>query len=146
MDRNLIEQRAAALESIFFQMRRSRPPTIQVPGLNSSEQRILWKICCMSQDLPLLKPSDLAKRTKITMAGITHQLSALEDAGYIKRTMHEANRREVIISLTDKGKKKCAEIRNVYWKKLLALISYLGDTDSAKLIELVNKMSDFMNK
>jgi DNA-binding MarR family transcriptional regulator len=59
-----------------------------------------------------LLPSELASMEKITNQSMSQILSYLLELGYISRVSSEADKRKVIISLTEKGEKILLKMRS----------------------------------
>ena len=141
-----IEIKAKQLEDLFRNMRKNRPPLPNITCMRGSEQRLLWLIFNISKESKIVKPSDLAKVTGVTMAGITHKLKMLEEKDYIRRITREENRREVEVMLTPKSRKIINEMRKHYWDKLCSLVSYLGVEETDRLIGTFSKIAKFIEK
>lgn len=91
-------------------------------------------------------PSDIAKKSSVTMAAVTHHLNSLEEKGYLDRVNSEDDRRVIFITLSEKGIRKVKTIEQHTKQKLHELIEHLGDKDSQKMIDLIQKITIFFKK
>ena len=83
--------------------------------------------------------SALLKTGPVTLS---EQIARLDRAGLVERTPSEKDRRSVIVSLSEEGKKearRCSRERTKYNEQLFSVLS---DDDKAELISLLEKLSD----
>ena len=73
-------------------------------GLNRGEVGVLGALLLAGSGQQL-SPTKLFKGLMLSSAGITSRLDRLERRGYVKRTRHPSDRRGVLVSLTDAGRK-----------------------------------------
>jgi len=73
-------------------------------GLNRGEVGVLGALLLAGSDQQL-SPTQLFRGLMLSSAGITSRLDRLERRGYVKRTRHPSDRRGVVVSLTDAGRK-----------------------------------------
>src|ERR1700677_4245361 len=71
-------------------------------GSTSSESAVLGALLLGG---PVLNPSDLTRLVVQSPGGLTKTLRRLEDAGYIRRRPDPADRRALLVVLTDKGRR-----------------------------------------
>lgn len=143
MDKEQITLRAKELESAMHTMKHTSLILGDDSGLKVSEKHFLWLLATFNNGDPIM-PSRVAKKLNITVAAITHRINSLEEQGYVVRSSSPDDRRIVLVSLTDKGKKMAKVLRKSYWKKMCGLVENLGDKDSANLIRLISKISDYL--
>lgn len=85
---------------------------------------------------------ELAEVMNVRAATLSEQIARLDRAGLVERTPSEKDRRSVIVSLSEEGKKKarrCSRERTKYNEQLFSVLS---DDDKAELISLLEKLSD----
>ena len=73
-------------------------------GLNRGEVGVLGALLLAGSGQQL-SPTQLFQGLMLSSAGITSRLDRLERRGYVKRTRHPSDRRGVVVSLTDAGRK-----------------------------------------
>jgi DNA-binding MarR family transcriptional regulator len=56
-----------------------------------------------------ISAGDLAKQSGLTTGAVTAVLDRLEDAGYVRRTRDTADRRRVLIEITDEARQRAME-------------------------------------
>lgn len=79
--------------------------------------------------------SEIATKLNISSSGASQQVSKLEDNNYVKRQINPKNRREIIVSLAEKGTKyihKQEKIEKIITEKLYAKLG-------------VEKLNEFKN-
>ncbi len=81
----------------------------------------------------------LATVLKITSGAATQHVGALESLGAVERVMSEADRREVFIRVTDKGKSMVAAIRSEFLTGLEAAFEELDDAELEQFVQLMTK-------
>jgi DNA-binding MarR family transcriptional regulator len=73
-------------------------------GLNRGEVGVLAALQ-LAGDGRQLSPTQLFKGLMLSSAGITTRLDRLEKRGYVKRSRHPNDRRGVLVTLTESGRK-----------------------------------------
>ena len=73
-------------------------------GLNRGEVGVLGALLLAGSGQQL-SPTQLFQGLMLSSAGITGRLDRLERRGYVQRTRHPSDRRGVLVSLTDAGRK-----------------------------------------
>ena len=73
-------------------------------GLNRGEVGVLGALLLAGSDQQL-SPTQLFRGLMLSSAGITSRLDRLERRGYVKRARHPSDRRGVLVTLTDAGRK-----------------------------------------
>jgi len=93
-----------------------------------------------------VKISDLKKYLSISKGAISQNLASLEKKGYIKRTIDESNRRNVIVTLTAKGREIMKEHYSQFTERLGKIISRLGEENVKQMIKIVDQMTEISNE
>lgn len=143
MDKESIKKRAVEIEEAMNSFKRTGFSSQDESGLRKSEIFMLWQIAKHTEEKPIT-PSDIANNSGITLAGVTHHINSLEEAGCIVRTYSEDDKRVVFITLSKKGKDVVAKFKKKHWQKICGLVECLGDEDSAKMISIMSKISEYM--
>lgn len=86
----------------------------------TSAQDLLLTIIDTNKNLTI---REIAEKLEITPSAASQQVSKLEEMNYVKRQINEKNRREILVSLADKGTeymKKQEKIDLIITEKLYA--------------------------
>jgi len=109
-----IEQLRSAFVELIGADRRLRARDPQQPGdLSHGQVRALFQFGAGEE----CTAGELAKRADLSPASMTAMLDALEKAGMVTRRRSEADRRQVIVALTDAGRERLNERRRA-WSEL----------------------------
>ena len=111
--------------------------------IRPSEEMFIVKIDMLSKD-NIAKVSDLVNVLRLAPSTVSTILKSLEDNGYVIREKSNDNRREVYVSLTDKGKERLNIAKKLHFEMIDELFSYLGKDDALKLIEILDKTAGFL--
>ena len=134
------------LFQVLGQLRRLKWAQSPIPGLKSSECELLGFIYLnLGSGTKAIAASELSKQLYVTPAAITHLLNPLEDAGFIIREKDPADRRYVLISLSDEGKKTAKSLVMGVEEILEGLVNFLGEENSNELILLISKMLEYFS-
>ncbi len=85
-----------------------------------------------------MKMSELSSQMQITPAAATHMINALEDVGYIERLADPADRRVVLVKLTDDGQQTIDALKAQFLRTLSGLATFLGEQDTRELVRLLS--------
>ena len=104
--RNEIEayQVTARISRIALHIARHQEEVFGQFGLNRGEVGVLGALLLAGSGQQL-SPTQLFQGLMLSSAGITSRLDRLERRDYVKRTRHPSDRRGVLVSLTDAGRK-----------------------------------------
>ena len=91
-----------------------------------------------------VKASDLSKNMHITRGGISQMINEMEAAGLIERISDPTDRRVVLITTTENGKRQMDEAFAFMQKNLAEIISFLGEEDSRQLIRILNRIIPYL--
>ncbi len=107
------------------------------------EQRVLNYLC--RHEGSEINPSALSHDLHVSRARITTALTALRKKGYITMELCQEDRRRMRVIMTENGRQyiyaKQAEIEAGFDQ----LIRGLGETETLKFIDLIQKSIDVMN-
>jgi DNA-binding MarR family transcriptional regulator len=108
-------------------------------GSTSSESAVLGALLLGG---PVLNPSSLTRLVVQSPGGLTKTLRRLEDAGHVRRRPDPADRRALLVVLTDKGRRAAeranAELRSYYDDLLVDLSA----RERSELTSLLRKVLD----
>ena len=147
MNKDNKEEVADKLIFAFVQFKKVKFHHKEIEGITHGEMHVLF---CMRKGFKNekegIKVSQLSKKLRVAAPTITQQVNALESRGFVKRTMDLKDRRVVRIQLTDKGEEILKKAQKQFHNMVYDIVDYLGEEDSAKFVELLNKLFDYMNK
>lgn len=128
-------------------MRRQLNKLTGYGNLSQGEYLVLRNLHCSNFGFPTqgskeqIKAAALSDILELSRPSITRILNSLEDRGFITREIDKEDRRSVTIELTKEG----IEALNKANMELLSiadrLVVSLGETDTNKLIELLEKLA-----
>jgi len=134
-------------QELFQLMKRFPRPNLALGArkdMSRSEYELLGMLAMrMEGNQNALSVSEISNFLQITPAGVTHMLNPLEMKGLIERLKDPSDRRVVLISVTPKGVEVAQSLMVEVQEKLTGLIDFLGEDDSRKLIDLMNKVIEF---
>lgn len=88
----------------------------------------------------------IAEYLSITSGAATQHITALEAMGAVQRTISKHDRREIVVSLTEKGTELNNQIKQTTHEILGEVFAPLTEAELEKLIELITKVSNKYNK
>jgi DNA-binding MarR family transcriptional regulator len=105
-------------------------------GLTPSQYNILRIL--RGEGAPL-RCLDVAERTVAVVPGLTGLLDRLDRAGLVRRDRSAEDRREVLVSITDKGKELLAELDEPVLELHRKVLGHLSAAELAELNRLLEK-------
>lgn len=98
---------------------------------------------CGDEAVPISK---LAEVFGISPAAATQFINRLTFFGYVTREHNPADRRQVMVKLSEKGQRKAAAAQSEFMTNMSGLLDYLGEEDSAKLNAIIEKVAEYFNQ
>src|SRR5205085_5215405 len=86
------------------------------------------------------KAGELARRADLTSGAMTSRLDALEKEGLVRRLRDPADRRSVVVELTDKGRRKHEQTMGIQADKEALLAAALTDHEKEQLNALLRRV------
>ena len=86
--------------------------------------------------------ADIQKRLFTSKAAVSKMLGVLERKGFVNRDVNRHNRRELVITLTEKGANVLNDLKNEVDGMLENVISKLGQEKTEQIINAINQFSD----
>lgn len=133
-------------------MRRQLNRLISNGNLSQGEYLVLRNIWLSNNAMSdggkegFIKAAELSDKLELSRPSITRILNDLERRGYITRNIDKKDRRSINIELTQDG----IEALETASKRLMSiaerLVGSLGDADTDKLIELIDKLSEIFKE
>lgn len=105
-------------------------------GASMGEPPVLQYLLSAKADVA---PSDIAGHLRLSRARVSHILDSLESKGYIERNIDPADRRRVIVTITDSGREHAEQRNSESVSALAKQLSALGERDAAELVRILNK-------
>ena len=87
-------------------------------------------------------PSAIASDLKLSNARISNILAVLEKRGWITREHDEADRRKVLVRLTEEGEGHVETVSRAVRNRLASFLSDLGEEDSRQLIAVLKRVTE----
>ncbi len=144
------KNREDLINQIFLLMMKRFPPPRpdleSCKGLKQSECVLLVMLSLNLADNPdSMTVTAISELLNITPAGVTHLINPLEELGCLERLRDANDRRIVLISLTEKGRKMAESFMNELRAKLTGLVDHLGEEDTRTLIRLMGLTFDYFS-
>ncbi len=123
-----------------------RPSPGVVDSLTHSEYELLLLLGInLSAEKPAISVSEISAMLQITPAGVTHLVTPLETKGYLQRKPSPADRRVVLVALTEYGQQIAGILQADMQKHLAGLINHLGEQDSQNLFRLLYRAIEYFS-
>lgn len=94
----------------------------------------------------VVTPSLLSEHLQFSRSMVTSMLNILEKGGYISRSISPRDRRQVMISVTEKGRAHMERKRRTMNRVFRYLCDYLGEEDARQLIRLTQRLGEAMDQ
>lgn len=134
-------QKGALLLYSCFNMRRQLNKLISNGRLSQGEYLVLRNIW-LSGKQKNIRAAELSDKLELSRPSITRILNSLEHREFIIRNIDKEDRRSVNIELTETGIEAIEMANQELLNIAVKLAVSLGDTDTDKLIELVDKLTE----
>ncbi|RHW41733.1 MarR family transcriptional regulator [Neobacillus notoginsengisoli] len=132
------------LINTFMQFRKTGWHTKKIAGCNPSEFKLLIVIKKgMNEGTEAMKVSEISQKLQVTPPTVTQLINVLEKDGLVERTIDPKDRRAVKIRLTEQGLEVTLKAKQAFRETFLGLIDHLGEEDSHKLAELLEKVNEY---
>jgi DNA-binding MarR family transcriptional regulator len=91
------------------------------------------------------KMSDIAKRLNVTVGTLTTNMNSLEKKLYIVRKRSNTDKRVVLVTLTEKGRKAFFHHRDFHKKMIKSIVGGLSEEEMRVMIKCLTNLNDFLN-
>jgi len=125
--------------SINRRIKRMHDETLDQIGLTYTDWHVLTALRWTGEPYRR-KAGELARRAELTSGAMTSRLDALEKEGLVRRLRDPADRRSVLVELTDKGRKKHEQALDIQGKKEALLAAALNDREKEQLNSLLRRV------
>jgi DNA-binding MarR family transcriptional regulator len=124
---------------IHYRIKRMHNETLEQLGLTFSDWHVLNALHWSGAPYRR-KAGELARRADLTSGAMTSRLDALEKEGLVRRLRDPADRRSVLVELTDKGRKKHEQMLGIQGQKEALLAEALTDREKEQLNALLRRV------
>lgn len=114
-----------------------QPPFTPPEDMSKGEVGILTYLSFVKNGI---LPGELSKELKLTSGRIAIALKGLEKKGFIRRARDDKDRRKVIVTVTDSGKRHATSQKDKALTELTAIFTYLGETDTLEFLRIYNRI------
>ena len=125
--------------SIHHRMRKAQKATLREHGLTPEEWGVLTKLR-LGNDACRSSPGDLANDLELSSGAMTSRLDRLEEAGLVRRLPDPADRRGVVVELTQKGYEAWDLAINVQGRREAFFARTLTKPEQKQLNRLLRKL------
>ena len=87
--------------------------------------------------------SDIAKTMNVTTGTLTINMNGLEDKGYLVRERSTMDKRVVLVTLTDKGRKAFFHHRDYHRHMIRSIVKDLDENERKVLIKCLTSLNHF---
>ena len=98
----------------------------------------------LDQEHSALTAGDISRLLEMTTSRIAAVLGALEKKGLIVRRADQADRRRVLVTLTDSGTALCRMKRERMLLRMTRFLSGLGEEDAAHFVRLMKRAQELI--
>ncbi|MGI6535364.1 MAG: MarR family winged helix-turn-helix transcriptional regulator [Eggerthellaceae bacterium] len=87
----------------------------------------------------------IAAKLRVTLATVTASVTKLEKKGFVERRRNQEDRRQVLVSLTPKGRKACRAHDMFHEKMVARALSSLTEDETQALMSALKQLVSFFN-
>jgi DNA-binding MarR family transcriptional regulator len=127
------------VQGINRRIKRMHDETLDQLGLTMSDWHVLTTLRWAGEPYRR-KAGELARRADLTSGAMTSRLDALEKEGLVRRLRDPADRRSVLVELTEKGRRKQEEAMGIQAQKEALLAEALSDREKEQLNALLRRV------
>ena len=89
-----------------------------------------------------VRQKTLTEELRINPSSVSEMISKLENDGYVKRTVDPTDKRATLITLTELGEARTAELSDERNERLDRAFGNLTDAEKEQLIALLEKLTE----
>ena len=135
-DEMFYSEAAASLMKLLARTRQN-PDLKNVREISIGEKGILLYLVSRPEGVP---SGELSRALGIGSGGVANLLSVLDRKEYISRSISPKDRRIIIVSITEAGRKAITDLRCRIQTRLEDLLKALGEDDTRELIRIYERI------
>lgn len=112
--------------------------------MSRGEFFLLCRIEVGSEQPGCIRVSELAKHARVTVPAVSRMLGGLEKKGWIVRETDRDDRRNILVRMTEEGKKELEKGKQNMADFLGRTLHTMGEHNARQMIALCNQMADIM--
>ena len=105
-----------------------------------------FAILYISKRNDMVLPSEVSNKMNISSARVTVILNSLENKGLITRQIDKSDRRQILISLTQKGAELAEKHDQMVLDMTARMLELLGEHDAKELVRITGKLAKLAPK
>jgi len=113
--------------------------------INLSEFFLMQKVASLDPDNRFCL-QDIQESLSISKSGISKMLATLEKKGHLIRETDRNNRRNLIVSLTEKGRLAVERLEDPVDTRMSEYIALIGEDDLKLLFSIIDRMEEVNNQ
>ncbi|NLL80438.1 MAG: MarR family transcriptional regulator [Clostridiales bacterium] len=90
--------------------------------------------------------TSVARALSVTTGTLTISVNSLVKKGFVERSRSEEDRRVVLVSLTDKGKRAHEHHRQFHDRMIQSIVEELDEEEKKVLVKALRRMGVFLNQ
>jgi len=106
-------------------------------GISHNEVAILHMIDACRQRGDRASTTWLSARLKLNKSSVSQTLNAMEEKGWILRSLDPDNRRQTLIGLTDEGQRVMGEIRGKMISGIARVLERMGRENAERFVDMI---------
>ena len=115
-------------------------------NLNRANKGELFVLHFLSSHNEQVNPSELSAALRSSTARISALLGALEKKGQIERDIDKTNRRNILVTITDSGRKRVKNEMGMIRDSMSHIFNEMGEKDTEDFLRLTKRFFEIMQK
>lgn len=133
-----VERAVAAYETLMHRVASAHAPEFLAVGVTMSQAKVLYLI----QAEPGLRMSELSARLGVSLSTVSGVVDRLVDQGFLTRQDDPADRRQVMLRITDAGANQLELFRELSAGQVRDLLARIDDADLADVERALDILAD----
>ena len=106
-------------------------------GIAHNEVAILHMIDACRRRGDRASTTGLSGRLKMNKSSVSQALNAMEEKGWIQRSLDPDNRRQTVIDLTDEGQRMMAEVYKAMIASIARVLERMGHDSAEQFVDMI---------